>query len=114
MEESFVGGVEKDALVGGVGGINTMQEDSLVQPTLPPTRAWISGRDPMLVVSIVTARKNPLFSFVCYFICVHHHALSPLHVLSNKIILLKPILFCLYGYMKQTLLFFYYFELRLN
>jgi hypothetical protein len=37
MEESFVGGVEKDALVGGVDRINTMQEDSLVQPTLPPT-----------------------------------------------------------------------------
>jgi hypothetical protein len=68
-QESFVGGVEKKVLVGGVDGVNTMQEDSLDQPTLPPTRAWISGRDPLLVVSIVTAQKNPLFlEIVCYFI----------------------------------------------
>jgi hypothetical protein len=35
-QESFVGGVEKDALVGGVDRINTMQEDSLASPTLSP------------------------------------------------------------------------------
>jgi hypothetical protein len=29
-QESFVGGVEQDAVVGGVDGINTMQEDLLV------------------------------------------------------------------------------------
>jgi hypothetical protein len=64
-QESFVGGVEKKALVGGVDKFNMVHEDPLVKPTLPPTRAWISGRDPLLVVSIVTAQKNPPFRFDC-------------------------------------------------
>jgi hypothetical protein len=40
------------------------------------------------------AQKNPLFRFVCYFIFVHHHASSILHVLLNKVFLsfLKTIL----------------------
>jgi hypothetical protein len=66
-QESFVGGVGKKALVGGVDGVNTMQEDSLDQPTLPPTRAWISGRDPLLVALIVTAQKNSLFRNCLFF-----------------------------------------------
>jgi hypothetical protein len=35
------------------------RSDSLTNSS--PTRAWISGRYPMLVVSIVTAQKNPLY-----------------------------------------------------
>jgi hypothetical protein len=29
----------------------------------------------LLVVSIVTAQKNPLFRIVCSFIFVHHHCI---------------------------------------
>jgi hypothetical protein len=89
VQKSFVGGVEKETLVGGVDKFNTVHEDSVVEPTLHPTRAWISGRDPLLVVSIVTAQKNPplLDLFVFFLLCIMH--LSPLHVLSNKIIFSK-------------------------
>jgi hypothetical protein len=79
-QESFVGGVEKEPFVGGVDDIYTIHEDSIVEPTLPSTRAWISGRDPLLVVSIVTAQKNPplLDLFVLFLLCIMHlHALSP-------------------------------------
>jgi hypothetical protein len=77
-KELLVGGVEKELLVGGVNKINTMQEEPIVYPTLSPTRAWISGRDPLLVVSIVTAQKNPslLDLFVLFLLCIMHlHAL---------------------------------------
>jgi hypothetical protein len=75
VQKSFVGGVEKESLVGGVDKFNTVQEDPIVKPTLPPTRAWISGRDPLLVVSIVTARENPLLDLLVILFFMHHHAL---------------------------------------
>jgi hypothetical protein len=69
-QEFLVGRVEKKPLVSGVeknrstlrsGHVNMKREDSIVSPTLSPTRAWISGRDPLLVVSIVTTRKIPQY-----------------------------------------------------
>jgi hypothetical protein len=57
-----------------------------------PTQAWISGRDPLLVVSIVTAQKIPFIIFVCSFIFMHHHALSPACFSQSKLFFLKPIL----------------------
>jgi hypothetical protein len=67
-QESFVGGVEKKPLVSGVAEFYMKREDPIVYPTHPPALSWISGRDPLLVVSIVTTRKNPLLElFVILF-----------------------------------------------
>jgi hypothetical protein len=67
-KESLVGGVEKKHLVSGVAEFNMAQEDPIVYPTpSPPALAWISGRDPLLVVSIVTTRKKPNIRIACYF-----------------------------------------------
>jgi hypothetical protein len=57
-QEFFVGGVEKKPLVSGVAEFYTKREDPIVHPTPSPALPWISGRDPLLVVSIVTAGKN--------------------------------------------------------
>jgi hypothetical protein len=57
--KSLVGGVEKKPLVSGVVEFNLAQEDPIVYPTPSPALSWISGRDPLLVVSIVTTRKIP-------------------------------------------------------
>jgi hypothetical protein len=61
-EQAFlVGAVEKEPLVSGVAEFNMAQEDPIVYPTLSPALTWISGRDPLLVVSIVTTQKNPQY-----------------------------------------------------
>jgi hypothetical protein len=81
-----------------------MEEDSLDQPTLPPTRAWISGRDPLLVVSIVATRKNPIFRNCLFFSFCASSCIVTLHVLSNKFIFLKKIylLFLLVWFIKPS------------
>jgi hypothetical protein len=57
-QEPLVGGVEKKPLVSGVMEFNLTQEDPIVYPTPSPGLSWISGQDPLLVVSIVTTREN--------------------------------------------------------
>ena len=48
---------EQEPLVSGVERLYMVSEDSIVNlALLPPTVAWISGRDPLLVVSVVTSR----------------------------------------------------------
>jgi hypothetical protein len=83
-QESLVGGVEEKPLVSGVEEFYMKREDPIVYPTPPPALSWISGRDPLLVVSIVTTQKNPqldnclLFFFFRVFVasCIIMH-LSP-------------------------------------
>jgi hypothetical protein len=60
-QESFIGGVEKKPLVSGVAEFYMKREDPIVYPTPPSALSWISGRDPLLVVSILTIRKNPQY-----------------------------------------------------
>jgi hypothetical protein len=65
------------------------REDSIVSPTLSPyTSVDLGARSLVSGVDCNDPEKSP-FRFVCYFIFVHHHALSPLHVLSNKINFIK-------------------------
>ena len=61
---------EQELLVSGVEKINTTEKkDSIVYlALLPPTVAWISGRDPLLVVSVVTSRVFPQIRFLFIFL----------------------------------------------
>ena len=61
---------------------------SLFSP--PPAVAWISGRDPLLVVSIVMSGVFPKLDFAC-FSFLHHHDISIIasHVFVRKIIFIK-------------------------
>jgi hypothetical protein len=81
------------------------QDDPIVSPTLSPlpTRVWISGRDPLLVVSIVTAQKNPLLDlFVLFLLCIimHFHLACFCQI---KIIWIKLYFnLCSYGFNKPS------------
>ena len=77
---------EQEPLVSGVEKINMEEEDSIVYlALLPPTVAWISGRDPLLVVSVVMPGGFPQISF-CLFLFLHHHDISIIasHIFGNK------------------------------
>ena len=60
---------EQEPLVSGVEKINMAREDSIVNLALlsPLTVAWISGRDPLLVVSVVMSRGFPQIRFCLFF-----------------------------------------------
>jgi hypothetical protein len=91
-QESIVGGVEKEHFVGGVDRINGARRfDSLTNSS--PIRAWISGRDPLLVVSIVTAQKNPLLYLFVLLFFVHHHASITLHTFAKPKIIWNKLYF---------------------
>jgi hypothetical protein len=113
-QEFFVGGVEKKPMVSGVAESNMAQDDPIVSPTLSPymsvdlgARSLVSGvdcNDP----ENTPIRFCLLFSFSRHCDIVHHHAYLTLHVLSNKIIFVKPILISLvwfYNYLPLMFLF---------
>jgi hypothetical protein len=70
------------------------REDPIVYPTPPPALSWISGQDPLLVVSIVTTRVNPN-SRIAFFLrhcdVMHPHAYLTLHAFVKTQILFEII-----------------------
>ena len=84
---------EQELLVSGVEKINMTQEVSIVYlDLLPPTLAWISGRDPLLVVSVVMSGFFPKLDLPV-ILFLHHHDISIMHrmFLATKLFLLNPI-----------------------
>ena len=60
---------EQESLVSGVEKIYMVREDSIVYlALLLPAVAWISGRDPLLVVSVVMSRGFLQIRFLIIFL----------------------------------------------
>jgi hypothetical protein len=101
---------EQESLVSGVATFNMVHEDPIVYPTSPPALTWISGRDPLLVVSIVTTQKILNIRIACYFLfwiiltSSIIMLISPCMFFLSKIIWNKNLLlFCLYGFIINPL-----------
>ena len=91
---------EQEPLISGVEQNNLVREDSIVNFLFfSLTVAWISGRDPLLVVSVVMSRGFPQIR-ICLFFFWHHHDIMhhiTLNILQKKnqnIILTNLFLFC--------------------